>query len=156
MRVPAGSPAGMPSLKCCRPRIANMSRHDLADAAVSFAIAASRMPRSRAVVVLLSPARYALPSSTPRNTRIESAPTARAEVCAIRASICARSEVGGAWVWSRSSVRESNAILSHKIPCRFQPVSEFVFGTYDAAFVQAMYEDYVRDPSSVGQEWREL
>ena len=35
-------------------------------------------------------------------------------------------------------------------------MSEFVFGTYDAAFVQAMYEDYLRDPSSVGQEWREL
>ncbi|PYP96871.1 MAG: multifunctional oxoglutarate decarboxylase/oxoglutarate dehydrogenase thiamine pyrophosphate-binding subunit/dihydrolipoyllysine-residue succinyltransferase subunit [Gemmatimonadetes bacterium] len=37
-----------------------------------------------------------------------------------------------------------------------QFVSEFVFGTYDAAFVQAMYEDYLRDPASVGQEWREL
>ena len=35
-------------------------------------------------------------------------------------------------------------------------MSEFVFGTYDAAFVQAMYEDYLRDPSSVGPEWREL
>jgi len=35
-------------------------------------------------------------------------------------------------------------------------VSEFVFGTYDAAFVQAMYEEYLRDPNSVGQEWREL
>jgi len=35
-------------------------------------------------------------------------------------------------------------------------VSEFVFGTYDAAFVQAMYEDYLRDPASVGSEWREL
>ena len=35
-------------------------------------------------------------------------------------------------------------------------MSEFVFGTYDAAFVQAMYEDYLRDPSSVGQEWRDL
>ena len=35
-------------------------------------------------------------------------------------------------------------------------MSEFVFGTYDAAFVQAMYEDYLRDPASVGQEWREL
>jgi 2-oxoglutarate dehydrogenase E1 component len=35
-------------------------------------------------------------------------------------------------------------------------VSEFVFGTHNAAFVQAMYEDYLRDPSSVGQEWREL
>jgi len=35
-------------------------------------------------------------------------------------------------------------------------VSEFVFGTHNAAFVQAMYEDYLRDPASVGQEWREL
>ncbi len=31
-----------------------------------------------------------------------------------------------------------------------------MFGTYDAAFVQAMYEEYLRDPNSVGQEWREL
>jgi len=35
-------------------------------------------------------------------------------------------------------------------------VSEFVFGTHNAAFVQAMYEDYLRDPSAVGPEWREL
>ncbi len=35
-------------------------------------------------------------------------------------------------------------------------MSEFVFGTYGAAFVQAMYEDYLRDPASVGPEWREL
>ncbi len=35
-------------------------------------------------------------------------------------------------------------------------MSEFVFGTYDAAFVQVMYEEYLRDPASVGQEWREL
>jgi len=28
-------------------------------------------------------------------------------------------------------------------------VSEFVFGTHNAAFVQAMYEDYLRDPASV-------
>ncbi len=31
-----------------------------------------------------------------------------------------------------------------------------MFGTYDAAFVQIMYEEYLRDPASVGQEWREL
>jgi 2-oxoglutarate decarboxylase len=36
------------------------------------------------------------------------------------------------------------------------PVSEFVFGTHNAAFVQVMYEEYLRDPSSVGPEWREL
>jgi pyruvate/2-oxoglutarate dehydrogenase complex dihydrolipoamide acyltransferase (E2) component len=35
-------------------------------------------------------------------------------------------------------------------------VSEFVFGTHNAAFVQVMYEQYLRDPSSVGEEWREL
>ncbi len=35
-------------------------------------------------------------------------------------------------------------------------MSEFVFGTHNAAFVQVMYEEYLRDPLSVGQEWREL
>jgi len=35
-------------------------------------------------------------------------------------------------------------------------VSEFVFGTHNAAFVQVMYEQYLRDPSSVGEEWRQL
>jgi multifunctional 2-oxoglutarate metabolism enzyme len=35
-------------------------------------------------------------------------------------------------------------------------VSEFVFGTLNAAFVQVMYEQYLRDPQSVGAEWREL
>ncbi len=35
-------------------------------------------------------------------------------------------------------------------------MSEFVFGTHNAAFVQAMYEEYLRDPASVGSEWREL
>src|SRR5438034_1031141 len=74
----------------------------------------------------------------------------------MRAAMAALREEGGAGVCSRTNVSESHGILSLKIPCRFQPVSEFVFGTYDAAFVQAMYEDYVRDPSSVGQEWREL
>src|SRR5438093_6682478 len=74
----------------------------------------------------------------------------------MRAAMAALREEGGAGACSRSNVSESHGILSLKIPCRFQPVSEFVFGTYDAAFVQAMYEDYLRDPSSVGQEWREL
>src|SRR5712664_1563819 len=58
--------------------------------------------------------------------------------------------------WLVRKRRNRNGILRHKIPCRFQTVSEFVFGTHNAAFVQAMYEDYLRDPSSVGQEWREL
>jgi len=31
-----------------------------------------------------------------------------------------------------------------------------VFGTHNAAFVQVMYEQYLRDPSSVGEEWRSL
>ena len=35
-------------------------------------------------------------------------------------------------------------------------MSEFVFGTHNAAFVQMMYEQYVRDPASVGEEWRQL
>src|SRR5919198_1084711 len=54
------------------------------------------------------------------------------------------------------SERKSSGILSPKIRGRFQPVSEFVFGTHNAAFVQAMYEDYLRDRSSVAPEWREL
>src|SRR5438876_10775836 len=39
---------------------------------------------------------------------------------------------------------------------RFVFVSEFVFGTHNAAFVQVMYEQYLRDPASVGEEWRNL
>jgi len=35
-------------------------------------------------------------------------------------------------------------------------VSEFVFGTHNAAFVQVMYEQYLRDPASVPEEWRLL
>src|SRR5882762_6730826 len=35
-------------------------------------------------------------------------------------------------------------------------MSEFVFGTHNAAFVQVMYEQYLRDPASVGEEWRQL
>ncbi len=35
-------------------------------------------------------------------------------------------------------------------------MSEFVFGTHNAAFVQVMYEQYLRDPASVGEEWRLL
>src|SRR3989449_11532058 len=59
-------------------------------------------------------------------------------------------------LWLARKRRSSNDILRNKIPYRFHPVSEFVFGTYDAAFVQAMYEDYLRDPASVGPEWRGL
>ena len=35
-------------------------------------------------------------------------------------------------------------------------MSEFVFGTHNAAFVQVMYEQYLRDPASVSDEWRVL
>jgi len=35
-------------------------------------------------------------------------------------------------------------------------VSEFVFGTHNAAFVQVMYEQFLRDPQSVPEEWRRL
>jgi len=35
-------------------------------------------------------------------------------------------------------------------------VSSFVFGTNNAAFVQVMYEQYLRDPASVPEEWRML
>src|SRR6266550_3969523 len=59
-------------------------------------------------------------------------------------------------LWLARKSRSSIDILRNKIPYRFYTVSESVFGTYDAAFVQAMYEEYLRDPNSVGQEWREL
>ena len=39
---------------------------------------------------------------------------------------------------------------------RLPHVSEFVFGTHNAAFVQVMYESYLRDPDSVDAEWRAL
>ena len=35
-------------------------------------------------------------------------------------------------------------------------MSDFVFGTNNAAFVQVMYEQYLRDPASVSEEWRGL
>ncbi|HEX4573709.1 MAG TPA: multifunctional oxoglutarate decarboxylase/oxoglutarate dehydrogenase thiamine pyrophosphate-binding subunit/dihydrolipoyllysine-residue succinyltransferase subunit [Gemmatimonadales bacterium] len=35
-------------------------------------------------------------------------------------------------------------------------MSAFVFGTHNAAFVQVMYEQYLRDPASVSEEWRQL
>src|SRR5438093_9747979 len=41
-------------------------------------------------------------------------------------------------------------------PITFSRVSEFVFGTHNAAFVQVMYEQYLRDPASVGEDWRQL
>ena len=35
-------------------------------------------------------------------------------------------------------------------------MSEFVFGTHNAAFVQVMYEQFLQDPGSVPEEWRQL
>ena len=35
-------------------------------------------------------------------------------------------------------------------------MSQFVFGTNNAAFVQVMYEQYLRDPASVSDDWRQL
>ena len=35
-------------------------------------------------------------------------------------------------------------------------MSEFAFGTHNAAFVQVMYEQFLRDPASVPEEWRQL
>ncbi|HTR20183.1 MAG TPA: multifunctional oxoglutarate decarboxylase/oxoglutarate dehydrogenase thiamine pyrophosphate-binding subunit/dihydrolipoyllysine-residue succinyltransferase subunit [Gemmatimonadales bacterium] len=35
-------------------------------------------------------------------------------------------------------------------------MTQFVFGTNNAAFVQVMYEEYLRDPQSVPEEWRLL
>src|SRR5438046_9665832 len=39
-------------------------------------------------------------------------------------------------------------------PITFSRVTSFVFGTNNAAFVQVMYEQYLRDPASVPEEWR--
>src|SRR5205809_4647585 len=41
-------------------------------------------------------------------------------------------------------------------PITFSRVTSFVFGTNNAAFVQVMYEQYLRDPASVPEEWRLL
>src|SRR5947209_19942260 len=38
----------------------------------------------------------------------------------------------------------------------FPLVSEFVFGTHNAAFVQVMYEQYLRDPASVSDDCQQL
>src|SRR5438046_6516364 len=41
-------------------------------------------------------------------------------------------------------------------PITFSRVTSFVFGTHNAAFVQVMYEQYLRDPASVSDDWRQL
>src|SRR5437867_5613887 len=52
----------------------------------------------------------------------------------------------------------STGIIRRRVPHidKIATVSEFVFGTHNAAFVQVMYEQYLRDPASVGEEWRQL
>src|SRR5437867_10276952 len=52
----------------------------------------------------------------------------------------------------------STGIIRRRVPHidKIATVSEFVFGTHNAAFVQVMYEQYLRDPASVGEEWRNL
>jgi 2-oxoglutarate dehydrogenase complex dehydrogenase (E1) component-like enzyme len=37
-----------------------------------------------------------------------------------------------------------------------QSVDPNVFETANAGFAQVMYEEYLRDPAAVGEEWREL
>src|SRR2546427_5775959 len=51
----------------------------------------------------------------------------------------------------------AGALMAHRGRLiTFPLVSEFVFGTHNAAFVQVMYEQYLRDPASVSDDWRQL
>src|SRR3989441_896862 len=51
----------------------------------------------------------------------------------------------------------AGALMAHRGRLiTFPLVSEFVFGTHTAAFVQVMYEQYLRDPASVSDDWRQL
>src|SRR5437867_4085512 len=52
----------------------------------------------------------------------------------------------------------STGIIRRRVPHidKIAFVSEFVFGTHNAAFVQVMYEQYLRDPAPVAEEWRGL
>src|SRR5437667_1387839 len=54
------------------------------------------------------------------------------------------------------NITASPLIAGRRRLITFPRVSEFVFGTHNAAFVQVMYEQYLRDPASVGEEWRNL
>src|SRR5690349_11935246 len=56
---------------------------------------------------------------------------------------------------SRSS-RDSRESGPGRADVRFPGVSDLDFGTNNAAFVQVMYEQYLRDPASVGEDWRAL
>src|SRR3989440_9295277 len=66
-------------------------------------------------------------------------------------------EAAAAAVPARSGTSRRNHFMALNIRLiTFPFVSEFVFGTHNAAFVQVMYEQYLRDPASVGEEWRKL
>src|SRR2546421_1477208 len=66
-------------------------------------------------------------------------------------------EAAAAAVPARSGTSRRNHFMALNIRLiTFPFVSEFVFGTHNAAFVQVMYEQYLREPSSVGEEWRKL
>src|SRR2546421_3448986 len=66
-------------------------------------------------------------------------------------------EAAAAAVPARSGTSRRNHFMALNIRLiTFPFVSEFVFGTHNAAFVQVMYEQYLRDPASVGEEWRQL
>src|SRR5256885_5547139 len=80
----------------------------------------------------------------------------------MRAASAARNPVAccdaaAAAVPARSGTSRRNHFMALNIRLiTFPFVSEFVFGTHNAAFVQVMYEQYLRDPASVGEEWRKL
>src|SRR3989440_3302261 len=66
-------------------------------------------------------------------------------------------EAAAAAVPARSGTSRRNHFMALNIRLiTFPFVSEFVFGTHNAAFVQVMYEQYLRDPASVDEEWRNL
>src|SRR5256885_6050307 len=66
-------------------------------------------------------------------------------------------EAAAAAVPARSGTSRRNHFMALNIRLiTFPFVSEFVFGTHNAAFVQVMYEQYLRDPASVAEEWRNL
>src|SRR3989440_7496934 len=66
-------------------------------------------------------------------------------------------EAAAAAVPARSGTSRRNHFMALNIRLiTFPFVSEFVFGTHNAAFVQVMYEQYLRDPASVSDDWRQL
>ncbi len=83
-RTPAGTPAGIFSVKCWSSRMSVISRHAAAERRTGVrsrpvshrAMNSSTRASPSAVVVLFSPRRNAGPSSTPRSTVIPSPPIA--------------------------------------------------------------------------------